>query len=303
MEQRIVEAKDAGERLDRWLTALEPDLSRGRWQALIKDGHVLVDDSPAKPNHALHAGSTVSFEIPPAAPAELQAEAVALDILFEDSEIIVVDKPAGLVVHPAPGHDRGTLVHALLHHCEDLRGIGGELRPGIVHRLDKDTSGVIVAAKSEPAMTSLARQFKQRKVRKEYLAVAWGHPAPAEQRIETLLGRSTHDRKKMTASPARGRKAVSHYYTIENMRETSLLRVVIETGRTHQIRVHLAHAGHPIVGDRKYGGRRKLAEPAVTRQLLHAHRLVLEHPTRRDTLEFVSPLPDDMRAVIQAQRS
>ena len=298
-----VDEQQAGARLDVWLAQQEQDLSRARWQSLIRSGHVLVNGAPVKAHHVLHEGEEISFEVPPPSPVELKPEPIALDILHEDEDLIVVNKPAGLVVHPAPGHEDGTLVNALLYHCRDLAGIGGELRPGIVHRLDQDTSGALVVAKNEHAMKELARQFKQREVEKEYLALVWGHPEPESNRLETLVGRSTHDRKKMSATPERGRPAITRYTTIEALSGISLLRVAIETGRTHQIRVHMAHAGHPVVGDRQYGGaRQKLPGITVDRQMLHAHRLVLTHPSSGERAEFVAPMPEDMCTVIHATR-
>jgi len=299
-----VTSRERGQRLDSWLAERVQDLSRARWQRLIREGYVTVNGSPHKPHYPLHEGEIVKYEIPPVQPLELQPESMPLEVLFEDSDLIAVNKPAGLVVHPAAGHDSGTLVNALLHHCKDLAGVGGTLRPGIVHRLDKDSSGVLIAAKNDETLQGLAQQFKQRRVQKEYLALVWGHPEPESGTIDTLVGRSATDRKKMSARPPRGRRAVTHYESIERLPDTALLRVVIETGRTHQIRVHLAHRGHPIVGDRQYGRTRKRALPHVpTRQMLHAHKLALRHPQRAITLELVAPLPRDMQDVIRALRA
>ena len=240
-------------RLDIWRGSRKPDLSRARWQELIKAGHVRVNGQIKKPHYELREDDLVDFEIPPPQPTELVAQDIPLNILFEDADILVLNKPAGLVVHPAPGHSSGTLVNALLHHCKDLKGIGGEQRPGIVHRLDRDTSGVLVIAKNDLAMAGLSAQFKSREVRKQYAALVWGRPVPERGTIKTLVGRNPHDRKKMSAKPAAGRPAVTHYETIQKFPEASFLRVRIETGRTHQIRVHLAHIGHPVVGDAQYG--------------------------------------------------
>ena len=204
-------------------------------------------------------------------------------------------------MHPAAGHPGGTLVNALLHHCHDLTGIGGELRPGIVHRLDKDTTGVMVAAKTAAALEALADQFKQRGVRKEYVALVHGAPRPATGVIESLIGRSRHDRKKMSAQPARGRHAVTHYQIEEALGTFCLLRLRIETGRTHQIRVHLAHIGHPVVGDPAYGRRHSI--PDVDRQMLHAAQLTLQHPRTGATLEFSAPLPSDMAGLLGRLRT
>ena len=295
----------AATRLDAWLAAAHPEHSRARWQQLIREGHVRVNGEPRmKPNHPVRDGDAVSFEIPAARPVALAPEAIPLDVLYEDGELIALNKPPGRVVHPAPGHDTGTLVHALLHHCPGLPGIGGEQRPGIVHRLDRDTSGVLVVAKTEAALKHLAAQFKQRHTRKEYLALAWGRPAPRAGTIRTLIGRSERDRKKMSVQAARGRPAVSHYEVLEQFADCALLRVRIETGRTHQIRVHLAHLGHAVVGDEVYGHARgrRLQVPA-SRQLLHAAHLEITHPATGAPLVFEAPLPPDFESVLRALRA
>jgi 23S rRNA pseudouridine1911/1915/1917 synthase len=304
MNRHGIEADDQGHRLDAWLARRQPELSRARWQALIREGHVRIDGAATKPNHHLREGECLTFEIPPAKPAALEPEPVPLSIIHEDADIIVVNKQAGLVVHPAPGHGTGTLVNGLLHHCHDLAGVGGELRPGIVHRLDKDTTGVLVVAKNEAAMKSLGRQFRNRSVKKEYVALVWGHPEPERGTLETLVGRSPHNRQKMSASPHVGRHAVTTYETMERLGPATLLKVRIETGRTHQIRVHMAHLGHPVVGDTRYGGARRTVPGLVAgRQLLHARTLTLEHPGTGEVMEFEAPLPEDMGAAIRALRA
>ncbi len=302
---RIVDAGEAGERLDLWLARRRPEHSRARWQQLIRAGGVRVNGRPSKPHRRLAAGERVSWTEPePMRETPLIAEDIPLHILFEDEEMVVLDKPPGLVVHPAPGHESGTLVNALLHHCADLAGIGGERRPGIVHRLDRDTSGVMVAAKTERAMTALQRQFRARRVRKEYRALVWGCPEPPVGRIETLIGRSPAHRKKMSARVATGRPAVTHYEVLETYETVSLLALRIETGRTHQIRVHLAHIGHPVVGDPIYGrGRRGALPLPAGRQMLHAASLAFDHPRTGERLEFVAPMPSDMHALITALRA
>jgi 23S rRNA pseudouridine1911/1915/1917 synthase len=300
MDKVTVQPGEAGARLDVWLGSRKPDLSRARWQELIKTGHVRVNGQARKPHYEIRENDVVDYEIPPPEPTELVAQDIPLDILFEDSDILVLNKPPGLVVHPAPGHSDGTLVNALLHHCKDLKGIGGEQRPGIVHRLDRDTSGVLVIAKNELAMARLAAQFKSREVRKQYAALVWGQPAPASGTIKTLVGRSPHDRKKMSAKPASGRPAVTHYETIQKFPESSLLRVRIETGRTHQIRVHLAHIGHPVVGDAQYGRARTTNRPVhAARQMLHAEQLAFSHPSTGLPMEFRAPIPEDMQALLK----
>jgi 23S rRNA pseudouridine1911/1915/1917 synthase len=295
---------EAGRRLDAWLAARRPELSRARWQDLIKDGHVLVNDAPRKANYAVRGGDAVAFEVPAARPTALAAEDIPLDVLYEDGDLLVINKPPGLVVHPAPGHDAGTLVNALLHRCKDLAGIGGERRPGIVHRLDRDTSGALVVAKNEAAMAHLAAQFKNRSVAKEYVALVQGAVARKSGRIATLIGRSPRDRKKMSARVTRGRDAVSNYEVVEQFESAALVRVRIETGRTHQIRVHMAHLGHPVLGDEAYGrARTHDSIPSLPRQMLHAERIAFRHPRTGVDLRIEAPWPEDFRTAVEALRS
>jgi 23S rRNA pseudouridine1911/1915/1917 synthase len=303
MPSLTAQPEDRGLRLDAWLTRQLPELSRARIQALIAGGFITSGDRPVKASHRVAPGLTVVVAIPPPAPAEPRAEAIPLKIVHEDADIVVVDKPAGLVVHPAAGHASGTLVNALLHHCPDLQGIGGELRPGIAHRLDRDTSGLLVAAKNDAALTGLQAQFKDHAVRKVYLALVAGHPEPPAGRIESLIGRSSQDRKKMSARPSRGREAVTHYETVRRYGDKlcSLLRVRIETGRTHQIRVHLSHLGHPIVGDAVYGRGPAASLPLpARRQMLHAAELAFTHPRTGKPLSFSAPPPPDMQRLLDA---
>ncbi|MBL7077251.1 MAG: RluA family pseudouridine synthase [Kiritimatiellae bacterium] len=297
VHELTVAPDDVGQRLDTWLHAQLPDYSRSRLQGLIKKGHVVMDGAKVRPHSPTRAGAVVTITCPPAKAVELAPEDIPLDILYEDSDLVVVNKPAGLVVHPAVGNWTGTLVNALLHHCRDLAGVGGELRPGIVHRLDKDTSGIMVVAKNDSALQGLVNQFKAGSVKKEYAALVRGVPHPAHRRIETLIGRSRNDRKKMSAQPPRGRKAVTHYEVVEPFGELAAhVAVRIETGRTHQIRVHMAHIGHPVLGDSVYGRNKPIAELGTPdRQLLHAHRLAFMHPGNGKELVFEAPLPDDIR--------
>lgn len=312
---------EGSSRLDHFLADDQPDVSRARWQALIRSGCVLVNGKSVKPNHTLRPHDTIACHLPSPVPMSAQPEDVPLSILFEDSAILVVNKPAGLVVHPAPGHYDGTLVNALLHHCPDLAGIGGVMRPGIVHRLDRDTSGCLVVAKTDAASLSLTNQFRAREVAKAYLALAWGTPKPAVGTIHTLIARHPQNRKKMTALPLtsriiwpedeeeedaptpRGREAITHYRVEESLGPVSLLRVRIETGRTHQIRVHLTHLRHPVVGDTTYGRARAADLPApVTRQMLHAAELSFNHPLTGERLTFRAPLPSDFQTLLDALR-
>ncbi len=266
-----VEQTNQGERLDQFLRAQMPEHSRAFLQKLIEEGRVLVNGAASKASRKIQAGDVVSVEIPPPRPLETQAEAIPLQVLFEDQDLIVVNKAAGMVVHPAAGNFDGTLVNALLHHCRgQLSGIGGVERPGIVHRLDKGTTGCIVVAKNDAAHQSLVEQFKGRNVQKTYLAVCWGQFHKPAGRIETVIGRSTRDRKKMATDPSRGRAALSEYRVVKQLAEFALVEVKPHTGRTHQIRVHMAHIGHGLVGDDVYGKGRG-GEIAVDRPLLHAY--------------------------------
>lgn len=292
---------EAFARLDAFLASNVPELSRSRWQDLIKTGSVTVNGSARKANYSLRANDLVSWTIPPMEPTELKAENIPLDVLFEDSDLLVINKPAGLVVHPAPGHSTGTLVHGLLFHCDDLAGIGGEERPGIVHRLDRDTSGCLLVAKTEQALNALAKQFKDRIVKKEYVALVWGKPSPPRGTIKTLIGRDPHHRKKMSVKVSSGRESVTHYEVVQSWDDISFVRLRIETGRTHQIRVHMTHLLHPVVGDALYGRSRKheLGD-LIVRQMLHAERISFTHPRTGAELEFNAPLPTDFRALLAA---
>ena len=294
-----------GARLDAWLAArCAPGLSRSRIQALIQEGLVTVDGEPASAKARLKAGQRISLELPPPLPAEPEPEDIPLDIVYEDADIILVNKPAGLVVHPAPGHPSGTLVNALLCHCADLRGIGGTARPGIVHRLDKDTTGLLVIAKDAEALNSLAAQFLSGRTAKIYFALIHGCPQAESGTIRTTIGRHPTDRKRMAANPPRGKPAVTHYKVEERFGAATLLRVRIETGRTHQIRVHMAHVGLPSVGDPLYGNRaldRRIPE-CPARQMLHAAEFSFDHPRDGRRMSFSAPIPTDMAVLLEALR-
>lgn len=302
----------AGERLDKALAKLVPDLTRARLQALIAEGAVEAGlRALVEPAMKLKGGETVIVRVPPPAPAEPQPQDIPLDVVYEDAHLIVIDKPFGLVVHPAAGNRDGTLVNALLAHVEDLPGIGGIERPGIVHRLDKDTAGLIVVAKSERAHQGLARQFADHTIERLYTAFVWGVPAPREGRIEGAIGRSPVNRRKM-AIVRTGKPAVTHYRTVRAFDALAAkVECRLETGRTHQIRVHLSSRAHPLIGDPLYGkGRRSLRrdlEPilapalaALPGQALHAGVLGFVHPATRERLRFERPLPLPLRALEEA---
>lgn len=308
--KKIVLGPDvARERIDKAIVATQHELTRQRIQALIKDGAVQINGVQAKsPSQKVSAGDIIELQIPEPEPYELLAENIPLTILYEDEHVIVVDKPAGLVVHPAPGNWGGTLVNALLYHCGDqLRGIGGVQRPGIVHRLDKETSGVMIAAKSDKASQSLTRQFADHTIERTYKAIVWGRPTPLVGIIDKPIGRHPHNRTKMAVvSSSAGKQAKTHYKVIKTYAEksrspASLVECKLETGRTHQVRVHMSQMGHALVGDPVYGGRRKLEIPdlgAFARQALHAASLVFEHPVTFKRLKYESEPPNDMQELI-----
>ncbi len=285
----IVPPESQGLRLDQFLAAEVGRLSRSRIQELIKSGHVRLNLATTKPNARLRPGDAITIEEPPAVPIETQPEAIDLDVLFEDSDLIVVNKAAGMVVHPAAGNWEGTLVNALLHHCPTLSGIGGERRPGIVHRLDKETSGCIVAAKNDLAHQSLSAQFAGREVTKIYLALAAGHFERPKGSIEARIGRHEIERKKMTVvADGKGRAARTDWRVLKEIGGATLVECTLHSGRTHQIRVHLKHLGHPLLGDVVYGKRAGFA-----RQMLHAWKLGFAHPRTGEQLSFESPIPPD----------
>jgi 23S rRNA pseudouridine1911/1915/1917 synthase len=299
----VAEESD-GVRLDRFLVSVLADQSRSQLQRLIKDAHVLVDGHAAKPNLPVKVGQAITVDIPDATDSAVEPEPLDLPIVYQDRDLVVVDKPAGMVVHPAAGHDQGTLVNALLHHVTDLSGIGGERRPGIVHRLDRGTSGLMVVAKNDAAHEELARQFHDREVEKEYVALVWG-VVQGGRRIDEPIGRDPVNRKKMSAKARRSREAVTRIVRAEHVNPgVTLARIAIHTGRTHQIRVHLSAIGHPIVGDALYGGLRRRvpgdlrAVMRLERPFLHAARLVFKHPDDGRRMEFTSELPDDLQRVL-----
>jgi 23S rRNA pseudouridine1911/1915/1917 synthase len=307
----VVDDAGAGERLDAWLVRQLPGHSRARLQALIADGSVRVDGRSARASARVKPGQSISLAIPAPVAGVPAPEDTPLVILHEDLHLLVVEKPAGLVVHPGAGRTSGTLVNALLHRVRDLSGIGGVLRPGIVHRLDRGTSGLLVVAKDDATHRALAAQFAGRSVEKEYLALVLGVPARRQAAITTPIGRDPVRRKTMSVRAPRAREAHSSYSVVEAFDGAALLRVRIHTGRTHQIRVHLASIGHPVAGDAAYGGARipscraagaREALLSLRRPALHATHLAFEHPARGVRLAFDSPLPDDIRRIVEALR-
>ena len=301
----LVEPEHDGLRLDHFLTAVLPGQSRSQIQRLIKDGRVTaVSGGALRVSTAVRAGEQYAVDFPELKPATPQPEPLPLRIVFEDQDVVVLDKPAGMVVHPAAGHASGTLVNALLHHIRDLSGVGGEARPGIVHRLDRGTSGMMVVAKHDRAHQELARQFHDREVEKEYTALVWG-VVQAGRRIDAPIGRDPADRQKMSTRARRARSAVTRVTFARHFKGATLIKVAIATGRTHQIRVHLSTIGHPIVGDQTYGGvHRRVANNLravmrLERPFLHASRLCFTHPADGRRIEFDSPLPLDLETVLE----
>ena len=305
----LIEEKDADGRLDIFLSSRTQELTRSRIQELIKAGLVEVNDHASKASYRLKFGDQICVRVPPARPTRLEPEPIDFGIIYEDSSLLVLNKPPGLVVHPAPGHYSGTLVHGLLKHCGDLSGIGGVLRPGIVHRLDKDTSGLIVVAKNDRVHHWLSGQFATRHVTKKYTALIHGAPKEANGRIESFIGRHPRRRKEMSVVTSGGKKALTFWKSIRTFGTCySLLAVSPKTGRTHQIRVHLAHVGHPIVGDTVYGRKQERRTRTVcqeqgrivrpVRHMLHAGMLGFVHPDSGKYLEFRAPLPADMQDMV-----
>jgi 23S rRNA pseudouridine1911/1915/1917 synthase len=308
-EETLVASRDeAGARLDQFLAARLPALSRSQIQRLIREGHVQVEAAKSwRASTPVHAGLVARVSIPAPAPATPQPEALPLTVLYDDDDLVVIDKPAGLVVHPSAGHATGTVVNALLHHVGGLSGVGGSQRPGIVHRLDRGTSGVMVVAKHDRAHRELARQFHDREVGKEYVALVWGTPTRG-QRVATPIGRDPRHRLKMSSRSTRARPAVTDLLEVEPFRGVSLVRIAIGTGRTHQIRVHLSESGHPIVGDELYGQAKRTlpahlrALAGLARPFLHAARLTFAHPGDGRRLAFEAPLPPDLAGLLKTLR-
>lgn len=295
-------AEEQPERLDKYLAARLPEFTRSRIQSMIKEGLVFVNGlPPRKAGQILEQGAGIRVDIPPVQPASIVPEAIALDIIYEDDDLIVVNKPAGMVVHPSAGHSSETLVHAALAHAPQMEGIGGQQRPGVVHRLDKNTSGLILLAKNDRAHRWLQDQFRQREISKIYLALVDGRPPTPSGRIEAPIGRDTKNRQKMAVvTPEKGRQAISEYHTLETFPNHALLEVHPLTGRTHQIRLHLLFLNCPVAGDTVYG--RSRSTIPTDRHILHAYRLTLRLPGQADRVTFEAPLPQDLERLLQLLR-
>jgi 23S rRNA pseudouridine1911/1915/1917 synthase len=320
MNAKILEIKisleDEGKRLDIFLVEKGLGLSRSRIQNLISQQEVLLNGKPVKSHYKVKKNETISISVPPPIQSEIKPENIHLDILYEDEDLLVVNKPAGMVTHPAAGNYSGTLVNALLFHCKDLSGINGVLRPGIVHRLDKDTSGLLVVAKNDFTHNHLAEQLKQRKLFRQYWALTCGNMPTSEGKIEVPIGRSTKDRKKMVANPPKSKESITLYQVLEDFEISDLLSLKLLTGRTHQIRVHLSYLGKPVLGDETYGGRKKWTNQLkesqkvlaykilkiLFRQALHAKKIGFVHPRTNKYIEIESDLPEDMNKVLKLLR-
>jgi 23S rRNA pseudouridine1911/1915/1917 synthase len=307
----------SGRRIDQFLSQRDLGLSRAFIQKLVSDHHILVDGKPTKSSYKVRGGDRIRIDVPPPEKPSLEPENIPLEVVYEDSDLLVVNKKAGMVVHPAVGNFSGTLVNALLFHCKDLSGINGVLRPGIVHRLDKNTSGLLVVAKNDFAHLGLAEQIQDRSLLREYVAVTWGHMADEEGTVKAPIGRAMKDRKKMAVTRLKGRESLTQYKVLERYDLCDLLSIRLKTGRTHQIRVHLSYLNHPVLGDPEYGGRQKWIKGvhdkkrpfahmllgAIDRQALHAGKLGFVHPRTKEYQEFDSSLPEDMAYLLSHLRA
>lgn len=297
-----VSAVYAKERIDKYITeSIEEQVSRSQVQLWIKNGHVRINDQIVKPNAKCMEGDIVTLQMPEPESVDIQAEDIPLDVYYEDADVIVINKPRGMVVHPAPGHTSGTVVNALMHHCKDLSGINGELRPGIVHRIDKDTSGLLMAAKNDRAHVSLAEQLKAHTVIRKYIALVHGNVPHDQGTVDAPIGRDEHDRKMYTVTDRNSKHAVTHFKVLERFGDSTLVELKLETGRTHQIRVHMKFIGHPLVGDPMYSrGTRGLT---MDGQALHAETLGFIHPVTGELLQFQAPIPADMEQLLHSIRN
>ncbi|WP_442603791.1 RluA family pseudouridine synthase [Paenibacillus sp. KN14-4R] len=301
-QEWVVDQMQSGERIDKFLTESLDDVSRTQVQQWVKDGCIRVNRSVVKPNYKLVTGDVLTLVVPESKESEIGPEDIPIEVVYEDGDVIVVNKPRGMVVHPAAGHPNGTLVNALLYHCKDLSGINGVMRPGIVHRIDKDTSGLLMAAKNDLSHSSLADQLKAHSVNRKYLAIVHGDVAHEQGTIDAPIGRDPYDRKLYTVTDKNAKHAVTHFSVIERFGDCTLVELKLETGRTHQIRVHMKFIGHPLVGDPAYGGRNKNIT-MVGGQALHAALLGFVHPRTEKYHEFEAPLPADMEQLLHNLRN
>lgn len=304
MENKVLQAEEfVGERIDKFLSCRLEEVSRSYIQKLIKEGHVSVNGKPVKANYKLGAGDEISVEIPEAKEPDILPEDIPLDILYEDQDILVVNKPKGMVVHPAAGHYSGTLVNALMYHCKDsLSGINGVMRPGIVHRIDMDTTGSLLVCKNDEAHRILAEQLKEHTIRREYHAIVYGNIKEDTGTVDAPIGRHPTDRKKMSINHKNGKQAVTHYEVLERFGNFTYIRCRLETGRTHQIRVHMASLHHPLLGDEVYGPYSRPPFPGLKGQVLHAKILGIYHPATGEYMEFDAPLPKYFVDLLQKLR-
>ncbi|MEE0781709.1 MAG: RluA family pseudouridine synthase [Sellimonas sp.] len=304
MENKVLQAEEfVGERIDKFLSCRLEEVSRSYIQKLIKEGHVSVNGKPVKANYKLGAGDEISVEIPEAKEPDILPEDIPLDILYEDQDILVVNKPKGMVVHPAAGHYSGTLVNALMYHCKDsLSGINGVMRPGIVHRIDMDTTGSLLVCKNDEAHRILAEQLKEHTIRREYHAIVYGNIKEDTGTVDEPIGRHPTDRKKMSINHKNGKQAVTHYEVLERFGNFTYIRCRLETGRTHQIRVHMASLHHPLLGDEVYGPSSRPPFPGLKGQVLHAKILGIYHPATGEYMEFDAPLPQYFVDLLQKLR-
>ncbi len=297
----VLPPEAAGERLDKWLPGQLPEMTRSALQKLMESGQVCVDGKEVGKNYIIRGGEEILVQVPQPRPLELEAQDIPLDIVYEDSDLLVVDKPKGMVVHPAAGNYEGTLVHALLHHCAgSLSGIGGVLRPGIVHRIDKNTSGLLIVAKNDTAHMGLAQQIQTHSFLREYEAVVYGNVKQDEGAVCASIGRHPSDRKKMAVTDKNAKSAVTHYRVLERFGAFTYIRLRLETGRTHQIRVHMSYIGHPVAGDDVYGPKKVIRQ--LNGQCLHARHIGFRHPRTGEWLEFESALPNYFTAFLRKLR-
>ena len=297
----VVSDEDDLIRIDKFIANVASDLTRSRIQGLISDGNITVNDKIVKANYKVREQDIINILIPDAVPVDIPAEDIPLDIVYEDDDILIVNKPKGMVVHPAPGHYTGTLVNALMHHCKDnLSGINGELRPGIVHRIDMDTTGLLVVCKNDKAHNFVAEQLKEHSITRKYQAIVYNAFKDEEGTVEGNIGRHPNDRKKMTITP-NGKEAITHYKVLKNMGKYTLIECQLETGRTHQIRVHMSSINHPLLGDEIYGP--KTCPFKLQGQVLHAKSLGFIHPTTKEYMEFSSPLPKYFQEILSKLRN